>query len=379
MSTARLACGLLAAVAAAAATRRRANHGSTAKARTSHLAIAPSRDELVVDLVGQLWRLPIAGGAAQALTPPAENARNPRYSPDGTRVVYQRFDGGQWDLWLLDLATADQTALTATPYDERHPDFMPDGRSVVFVSEQTGHACLWSLALDSGVQTQLTEEPGEASFPTVSEGGLVAYVLEQSGQSALRVLSSAGVGMAVYTSTYSLSAPSWRPGGDVLLFGERDATGLDRLRMLLLAEPRVLKTLTEGEDLFRARPAWPTPSEFLYTADGQIWRRGIAIPGRRPVHLFAARAVESRTPPTDLLRARCSRPAARARNRRSRTVGRRPANGIHGAWRPMAHRSRQPATAHGRRFRRARPDVRSRRRLRSLRERSHRGSSSSGG
>jgi Tol biopolymer transport system component len=297
VSAARLVCVLAAAASATAAEEVTDLRQGTNMA----LAIAPSGDELVLDLVGQLWRLPIAGGAAQALTGPADNARNPRYNADGTRVVYQRFDGSQWDLWLLDVATGDQTALTATPYDERHPDFMPDGRSVVFVSEQTGHACLWSVALDSGVQTQLTEEPGEASFPTASEGGLVAYVLEQSGQSALRVLSSAGVGAAVYTSAYSLSAPSWRPGGDVLLFGERDATGVDRLRMLLLAEPRVLKTLTEGEDLFHARPAWPTPSEFLYTADGQIWRRGIATPGRRPVHLFAARAVESRSPPTDLL------------------------------------------------------------------------------
>jgi Tol biopolymer transport system component len=263
-------------------------------------ALAPNAATLVVDLGGRLWRLPSAGGGAEPLTAADEEARNPRFSPDGTHVVYQRFDGEQWDLWLLDLGTAEQRRLTTTPADEREPEFAADGRSVLFASNRTGHFCVWSLGLDGGVETQLTEEPGDASFPTASELGPIAYVLDREAQSELRALLPSGVSTLLTASTERLSAPSWRPGGGVVVFGEHDGSAGSVLRMLVLGEPQVQKTLTAPEDVFRGRPAWFSAAEFLYAADGQLWRRGIGTESRRPVHLFAARAVEARPPPVDL-------------------------------------------------------------------------------
>jgi Tol biopolymer transport system component len=264
------------------------------------VASAPRGDSLVVDLMGRLWRLPATGGGAEPLTPSGEVARQPRFSPDGRRVVYQRLVADQWDVWLLDLESGNARALVDTPYDEREPDFAADGRSVVYASAQTGHYCLWSVTLDGGVRTQLTEEPGDASFPSVSEQGAIAYVLKNGSQATLRVLTGNGVSTAVFAAGEPLSAPSWRPGGDVLVFGEGGPAGVARLRMLLLGDPPVFKTLSEGEDVFAGRVAWPNPAELVYAADGQLWRRGMAMPARRPVHLFAATAVESREPPVDL-------------------------------------------------------------------------------
>jgi Tol biopolymer transport system component len=263
-------------------------------------ALAPNGATLVVDLAGQLWRVPAAGGGAEPLTAPGEEARNPRYSPDGTRVVYQRFEAEQWDLWLLDLGTAEQRRLTSTAADERDPEFTADGRSVLFVSNRTGRFCIWSFDLASGVETQLTEEPGDASFPTASNFGPVAYVLDRGGQSELRALLPTGVSTVLASSTHRLAAPSWRPGGGVVVFAEREGSAGSRLQMLVLGDPQVQKSLSGPEDLFHARPAWVSAAEFIYAADGQLWRRGIATPARRPVHLFAARAVETQVPPTSL-------------------------------------------------------------------------------
>jgi Tol biopolymer transport system component len=264
-------------------------------------ALAPGRDTLVVGLLEQLWTLPATGGGAVPLTPSGETARNPRVSPDGTLVVYQRRSGEQWDLWLLDLATGAQRPLTTSLYDEREPDFTTDGRAVVFASDRTGRYCLWSITLEGGIETQLTEEPGTASFPTVAENGLVAYVLARTGEWSLRVLGTDGAISVMHTSVSRLSAPSWRPGGGVLVFGEQDSATTSRLQMLVLGEPRVLKALTGGEDLFHSRPAWRSAAEFIYAADGQLWRRGIALPVREPVHLFAAATVEVATPPAELV------------------------------------------------------------------------------
>ena len=104
------------------------------------VALAPDGGTLIVDLLGQLWSLPATGGGAVPLTPSGEQARNPRVSPDGRSVVYQRSSGDQWDLWLLDLGSGEQRPLTTSPYDEREPDFTPDG-AVVFAANRTGHYC----------------------------------------------------------------------------------------------------------------------------------------------------------------------------------------------------------------------------------------------
>ncbi len=263
-------------------------------------ALSPDGTMLVVDLLERLWSLPATGGGAAPLTPEGEQARNPRFSPDGGRVVYQRRSANQWDLWLLDMATREQRPLTTSTFDDREPDFTADGSAVVFASNRTGHDCLWKIAVDGGVETQLTEEPGAASYPTVSERGLVAYVLARDNEWSIRVLGLDGSIDVVHTSASRLSPPSWRPGGGVLVFGEQDSTETSRLQLLVLGEPRVLKSLSGSEDLFAARAVWRSGAEFLYTADGQLWRRGIATPTREPVHLNAAALVETAAPPSAL-------------------------------------------------------------------------------
>jgi Tol biopolymer transport system component len=264
------------------------------------VALAPNVGTLVVGLVDQLWRVPSAGGAAEALTTADETARNPRYSPDGRSIVYQRLGDGQWDISLLDLSTGEPRALTSTSFDEIDPEFTADGRAVVFASNRTGHFCLWSIDLASGVETQLTEEPGDASFPSASELGPIAYLLGRGTQQELRVLLPSGVTAELVARNAELGPPSWRPGGGVVVYSQRDGTTGSRLRMLVLGDPVVDKPITDAEDVFFTRPAWLSSSEFIYASDGQLWRRAIALQNRQAVHVFAGRVVEARPPPADL-------------------------------------------------------------------------------
>ncbi len=325
------------------------------------VALAPSGTTLVVDLTGQLWSLPATGGGAVPLTPAGEQARNPRFSPDGAQLVYQRRNGDHWDLWLLSLATGEQRPLMASSFDERDPDFTPDGRTVVFATDRTGHYCLWSITLENGVETQLTEERGAASYPSVSEHGQVAYVMTRDGEWSIRVLGRDGTISVVHTSVSRLSAPTWRPGGGALIFGEQDSAETSRLQLLLLGEPRVLKPLSGSEDLFASRAAWRSGAEFIYAADGQLWRRGIATPVRQPVHLFAAAAVEAHAAADRFARLRRGGRACSARRKRRHSVVRRPPHSLHGARRPLAGRAGRATPADGRRLRRPRPHVLARR------------------
>ena len=252
------------------------------------LALAPDGETIIVDLVGQLWELPVTGGAATPLTPIDEPARNPRFSPDGEFVVYQRSTAGQWDLWLLELAGGDRRRLTGPPDNEREPDFSPDGTSVIFASDRAGSYDVWELELDSGELSQRTRGAAHASFPTVSERRDIAYVTQRGNDWTLEVLQPDGTNIVLLQVPYPLRAPSWRIGGGVILFTEQPRPAVSDLKMILLSEEPIIRTLTKGEDVFGFRAAWRSPDEYLYTADGRIWKRTIGNTMRSAVPLFAS-------------------------------------------------------------------------------------------
>ncbi len=281
------------------------------------LALSPDGSTIVFDLLGQLWSLPISGGAPTALTPENEVARNPRFSPDGSRLVYQRESDGQWDIWLFDLETEQPRQLTGAPYHDREPDFSADGRSIVFASNRAGSFDIWEYGLDFGRLEQLSRSPGDSSSPTVSDSGAIVYANVNRDNWSLEVLEVGGSSSVIYRSDNPLRAPSWRPGGGVILFAEQLLESENALRMLVMSEDPVVKTLTAGEDVFAFRPAWLSPAEYLYTADGRIWRRTIASVDRSAILFFAGVGL---TPADHVLRTTGHAPA-----------GTQPARGIRAA------------------------------------------------
>lgn len=258
------------------------------------VAVDPRGEFLIVDLAGQLWRLPISGGAATALTPLGEEARNPRISPSGEAVAYQGYANGQWDVWLLDLASGDRRALTTGGYDHREPDFHPSGGFIAFSSDRSGSYQIWELALADGALRQLTDHPGNFAYPSYSHGGeRLAYVSRGRGGTALMVVDrNQGSSRTLVNRRGQILAPAWRRGDGVLSYVV-EGGGQSRLEMLLMGPDAVTKPLTEPgkSDVFGFRASWLDDDSFIYTADGKIWRQGLGLEPRRQIPLFAALTV----------------------------------------------------------------------------------------
>lgn len=287
----RAAAVLTAAVLAAGAAR--AETVEVRQGTNLSLALAPAGDEIVVDLLGGLWRLPVTGGGATALIPGGSGIAQPRFDPGGERIVFERRSDGQWDIWQLTVADGEYAPLTETDFNEREPEYSADGRQVLFASNRSGSYEIWSLDLRNGALRQLTDEPGDSRFPTVSSGGELAYATRLGTQSAIRRLANGPNGETIVTSSHRLEAPSWRPGGGVLVFNEREDGVSSDLAFHVEADEPIRRRLTAAEDVFVGRVAWLSPAEYLYAADGQIWRRRIASQERTPVHLFAGANVET--------------------------------------------------------------------------------------
>ena len=121
----------------------------------------------------------------------------PRWSPDGTQLLFSIFRGEDRDIGLLDvdspvflmragqksdndsLAFADTTRFAALIYsaaDERDPAWLPDGSGVVFSSDRDGIFNIYEMTLSTGEVRRRTDVLGGAFMSAVSpDGDRIAY------------------------------------------------------------------------------------------------------------------------------------------------------------------------------------------------------------
>ena len=129
------------------------------------------------------------------LTSDIRDEADPRFSRDGTRVVYAAADtcgtAGRdsarlrpsYDLFLLELESGETRRLTASPWNETQPVFSPDGSRLAFVSDRNGIANIYIGHLDSLDSARpLTDYIGGCSYPDwAREENTLVYTLFQKG------------------------------------------------------------------------------------------------------------------------------------------------------------------------------------------------------
>src|SRR5687767_6758893 len=76
---------------------------TTDKVSWLSLDVSPDGRTIVFDLLGDLYTLPIAGGKATRLTSGMAYDAQPRFSPDGKKVVFVSDRSGGDNLWTLSL------------------------------------------------------------------------------------------------------------------------------------------------------------------------------------------------------------------------------------------------------------------------------------
>ena len=65
--------------------------------------VSPDGSQIVFDLLGDLYLLPIEGGEAKALTHSVAWEMQARFSPDGKRLTYMSDAGGGDNIWVMDI------------------------------------------------------------------------------------------------------------------------------------------------------------------------------------------------------------------------------------------------------------------------------------
>ncbi len=146
--------------------------------------VSPDGQWVVFDLLGDLYRVPMAGGRAERLTSGRAFDQQPRYRPDGTAILFVSDRSGKDNLWLMDPDGANPRQLTTL--DDSFPTtpaWMPDGETIVAKrhvrdTRSLGGGEIWLFDIHGGGGVQLKDKTSftsDQNEPFPSKDGRWVY------------------------------------------------------------------------------------------------------------------------------------------------------------------------------------------------------------
>ena len=260
-------------------------------AKNLSIDVSAAHGRIALDLQGGIWALPEGGGRAELLTDAQYRLTQPRWSPDGHRILYRSESPAGSGLWMLQVATRQSRPVVPAEPGLRDGDWHPDGDRVVFSANRGNSGLdLWEIDLPTGLEWRLAGGPGEESEPTWSANGRhLAYIEVRKGRYKLMLRRFGLPAEPLVVSDVPLSSPSWRPDGSLLTFQRHDTDGTT-LEMVILSDPVLVRTLESREKLSRAPVRWRDRMQMFYGANNQVRMRGFEDRRSMPVHFRAVLA-----------------------------------------------------------------------------------------
>ena len=152
-----------------------------------NLDVSPDGKEIIFDLLGDLYSLPIEGGEAKLLRGGHAFEVQPRFSPDGKQISFTSDLGGGDNIWVMDRDGSNARQVTKEDFRLlNNAVWTPDGNYLVarkhFTSTRSlGAGEMWIYHISGGKGLQLTKKKNEqqdAGEPCISPDGRYVYFSE---------------------------------------------------------------------------------------------------------------------------------------------------------------------------------------------------------
>ncbi len=273
------------------------------------LDVSPDGSRIVLEAVGDLYTLPIAGGRAERITSGMAFDSQPRFSPDGERIVFISDRDGSEAVWVSGADGGDPRKIGSGGGETEFasPSWSPDGSHVVVSKTQweLGTFEVWAYHVDGGRGVRITRAKTGGNVPVTQRANTLGAVYSPDGRYLYYARKNGGFG-------YGLRLPLWQvarrdlregtedtltdavgsamrplvsPDGTQLVYATRHETqtGL-RVRDLGTGADRWLAWPVQRDeqesrftrDLFPGYAFTPDGRFVVYTREGGIWRVDVA-------------------------------------------------------------------------------------------------------
>lgn len=160
---------------------------TTSEGTWMNLDVSPDGKEIIFDLLGDIYTVPVTGGTATLLRGGHAFEVQPRFSPDGKKISFTSDAGGGDNIWVMNRDGSKATQVTKESFRLlNNACWSPDGEYIVarkhFTSQRSlGAGEMWLYHISGGGGLQLTvrkNDQQDVNEPTFSPDGKYVYYSE---------------------------------------------------------------------------------------------------------------------------------------------------------------------------------------------------------
>ncbi|MCY3817751.1 MAG: amidohydrolase family protein [Gammaproteobacteria bacterium] len=245
------------------------------------LDVSPDGSTIVMEAVGDLYVLPIEGGTARRITSGMAFDSQPRFSPDGERIVFVSDRSGSENVWIANADGGEPRKLSSDKgtIEFASPSWSPDGTHVVASRTRWGLRTfeLWAYHVDGGRGVQITKAKGDSDTPSDDRANALGAVYSPEGRHLYYAHKEGGFAYDVRLPLWQIVRRDLRDGHEDYLTGAqgsgmRPALSPDGSLLAYVTRYRGesglrLRDLETGEDRWLAYPAQRDDQESRFTRD----------------------------------------------------------------------------------------------------------------
>lgn len=203
-----------------------------------------------------IWIQDIASGSRDKVTSFRGINGAPAFSPDGGRLAMTLSKGGNPDIYVMDLGSKHLTQLTNHFGIDTEPTWSHDGATLYFTSDRGGRPQVYQMPASGGSASRVSFDGSYNASPSLSFDGKKLATAQGAGNTyriALMDRSTGGARWSMLSPGSLDESPSFAPNGAMLLYAARE--GRRGVLYAVSADGRVRQRLSLGDGDVR-EPAW---------------------------------------------------------------------------------------------------------------------------